>query len=92
MFVMTEPKLKELLLIFDRVADWERVCPFLIDDDTGQKTKQIKNNPGDIDAKRLEMLHEFLERSNASWEDVVDALKLGTYSNLADETKEKYLK
>ena len=92
MFTTTEPKFTQLIPTFEKVVDWERLCPFLIDDVTGQKTKKIKNNPGDIDAKHLEMLQEFLKRSNPSWEDVVDALRLGTYTNLADENKEKYLK
>ena len=89
---MIEPKFIELVSIFERVADWEKVCPFLIVDKDGQKTKEIKNNSGDVDVKRQAMLREFLQRSNASWKNVVNALRIGTYTNLADEIEKRYQK
>lgn len=71
---------------FEKVADWEIVCPYLIDDDDGQRTKSIKKNHQDVEGRRQEMLQVFLqEKRNPTWKDVLDALRAGRYNNLADE-------
>ena len=71
---------------FERVADWENVCPHLIDDETGQKTKEIRKSSMNVKDRRDKMLKVFLRKTkNPTWKDVLDALKAGRYNNLADE-------
>ena len=73
---------------FERVADWESVCPYLLNDDDGQKTQQIRRSNGvDVEDKRTKMLWEFLLQPNPTWRDVVLALRAGRYNNLADEVE-----
>ena len=90
-FLITEPTLLQLLPYFERVADWDKVCPYLLDDNDGQMTRKIEKNNKDIDGMRKEMLDEFLKKSNPTWRDVVNAMKAGRYNNLAEEI-EKDLK
>ena len=84
-FVIIEPTLPDLLKRFKGVADWNVVCPYLLNDTTGQKTKAIEKNHTDVDERRTEMLREFLKNSNPTWRDVVRALRDGSYNNLADQ-------
>ena len=71
-----------------RVADWESVCPYLLNDDDGQKTQQIRRSNGvDVEDKRTKILWEFLQQPNPTWRDVVLALRAGRYNNLADEVE-----
>ena len=87
---MLEPKFQDLKRKFERVADWEAVCPYLINDDTGQMTKQIRKSNGEIDEKRDEMLRSFLKSvPNPTWRLVVAALRDGKYTNLADEIEKE---
>lgn len=87
---MLEPSFPELKKKFERVADWEGVCPYLINDDDGQMTKKIRRNRGDVDQKRDEMLETFLQEvSNPTWRHVLAALRDGKYPNLADEIEKE---
>ena len=70
---------------FEKVADWESICPYLLNDEDGQKTRHIRISSRDVDSRRNEMLQEFLEQPSPTWKDVVLALKAGRYNNLADE-------
>ena len=90
-FLITEPNLLKLLPYFERVADWDKVCPYLLDDNDGQMTRKIEKNNKDVDGMRKEMLDEFLKKSNATWRNVVSAMRAGRYNSLADEI-EKDLK
>ena len=85
-----EPNFQDLKTKFERVADWEAVCPYLINDDDGQKTKKIRKNRNDIDEKRNEMLELFLQDvPNPTWRLVLAALRNGKYTNLADEIEKE---
>ena len=68
---------------FSGVADWESICPYLINDYTGQKTEAIRRNNKDVEGRRADMLREFLKGSDPTWEKVIEALRAGMYSNLA---------
>jgi len=82
---MTEPEHPKLVTWFKRVPDWQSVCPYLLDDKDGTKTKEISMMHGGVKEKRNEMLGRFLEMSNPTWKKVVDALRSGGYNNLADD-------
>ena len=84
-FVTVEPTLPDLLERFKGVADWDAVCPHLLNDTTGQMTKEIKRNHMDVNGRRTEMLEQYLKESNPTWRDVVSALRKGNYNNLADQ-------
>ena len=84
-FVTVEPTLPDLLERFKGVANWDAVCPHLLNDTTGQKTKEIKRNHMDVNGRRTEMLEQYLKESNPTWRDVVSALRKGNYNNLADQ-------
>ena len=86
-FDITVPTLPDLLRIFKDVADWNKVCPHLLNDTIGQKTKEIRKNHMDVDGSRTEMLEEFLKTRNPTWRRVVSALSDGNYGNLAEEIK-----
>lgn len=65
------------------------MCPFLIKDDSGQRTRRIAKNHDDVEGCRQEMLQVFLrEKPNPTWRDVVNALKDGSYDNLAKEIEQ----
>ena len=89
---------RQLCEDFDRVANWEAVCPYLLDDKDGQKTKSIRKSGGDTDEKRSLMIEQFLKKmvsadiadEKAIYSTVLDALRDGKYSNLAEELKAKY--
>ena len=70
---------------FERITDWEAVCPYLLNDIDGQKTKKIKIDNADVDSRRTKMLEEFLEQPNPTWRDVVLALRAGRYNSSADQ-------
>ena len=91
-FVSIVPALTTLLKIFNGVADWDAVCPHLLNDTTGQRTKEIRKNHTDVDGRRADMLVEFLKRSNPTWRDVVSALRNGNYNNLADQIEKDLYK
>jgi len=82
---MTEPQYPKLVTWFKKVPQWQSVCPHLLDDKDGTKTKEISMMHGDVEVQRNEMLRRFLEMSNPTWKKVVDALRLGDYNNLADD-------
>jgi len=82
---LTEPKFPTLKKKFERVPAWWSVCPYLLDDDDGTITEEINGNHQTIAEKRDEMLTRFLQMSDPTWKKVVDALRLGNFSNLADE-------
>ena len=91
-FVITEPKLTDLLLKFKKVAEWNKVCPFLLEDDNGHKTREIEKNHKYVDDMRQEMLQQFLNKANPTWGDVVSALRLANYENLAREIEDELKK
>ena len=70
---------------FIKVVDWESVCPYLLNDDDGQKTYQIRRNNVDLEGRRDDMLREFFKQPNPTWKDVVQALRAAKYNSLADE-------
>ena len=74
---------------FNEVADWESICPYLINDDTGQRTKTIKRNGKDVEEMRDEMLRAFLKETNPTWRKVIEALRAGRYNNLADSIEKE---
>jgi len=82
---MTGPKFPVLMKKFEKVSHWKSVCPFLLDDDNGTITEDIYKNHPTIFDQRAEMLRRFLQMSNPTWKKVLDALKLGYYSDVADE-------
>jgi len=83
---MTEPQYPKLLTWFERVPQWQSVCPHLLDDTDGSKTKEISMMHGSVvELQCNEMLRRFLEMSNPTWKKVVDALRLEKYNNLADD-------
>ena len=91
-FVIIVPALTTLLKIFKGVADWDAVCPHLLNDTTGQKTKEIRKNQTDVDGRRAEMLEKFLKQSNPTWRDVLSALRDGNYNNLAGQIEKDLYK
>ena len=71
---------------FKRIADWEDICPYLINDKDGQRTKQIRKDHDDAAGRCCEMLREFLrDIRNPTWKLVLQALRKGNYKNLAYE-------
>ena len=83
------PKFTDLKERFKGVADWDSVCPYLLDDADGQVTREIEKNHNNIDDRRTEMLEEFLKGPNPTWRDVVNALKKGGYINLANKIRKE---
>jgi len=82
---MTVPEFPELVTWFKRVPQWQSVCPYLLDDKDGSKTKEISMIHGDVvELQRNEVLTRFLAMSNPTWKKAVDALRSGGYKNLAD--------
>lgn len=89
---ITEPTFTELKKIFDdEVADWESVCPYLLNDENGQKTKEIRKNGTTVMQRRDEMLREFLKQSRPTWKRVINALRDGRYDRVADEIEKVLL-
>ena len=84
-----EPSYWELEYKFKEVTDWESICAYLINDDTGQRTMAIKRNNTDVDGRRSEMLGMFLQEPEPTWEKVIAALRAGRYNNLADSIKKE---
>ena len=74
---------------FKEVADWESICPYLINDDTGQRTKMIKKGCMDVEGRRDDMLTAFLNESNPTWEKIIAALRAGRYNNLANSIEKE---
>ena len=70
---------------FTKVDDGESVCPYLLNDDDGQKTYQIRRSNVDLECRRDDMFREFLKQPNPTWKDVVQALRAARYNSLADE-------
>ena len=84
--ILIEPEFTELSEKFTEVSDWESICRYLIDDNTGQRTKEIRKSFPGVKEKRDEMLRIFLrETYNPTWKDITDALRAGRHNNLADE-------
>jgi len=82
---MTEPSFPVLKTKFERVPNWDTVCPFLLVDNDGTITEGIDRNNTTVPQKRAEMLRKFLQMSDPTWKKVLDALRAGSYNNLADE-------
>ena len=83
---MPEPGLMDLRMKFARIADWEGVCPYLLNDDTGEKTRQIRMSHHDIEECREEMINMYFRHEPyPTWQHVLAALRYGNYSNLANE-------
>ena len=75
----------------DKVGDWKSVCPYLINDEDGQKTREIRKNGTNVEERRDEMLTVFLKQSTPTWQKVIDALREGKYNSVADDIKEALL-
>ena len=84
--VITEPHFCDLKRKFEGVANWHAVCPYLMDDDDGHKTAQIRSSNNNVEGMRTEMLIAFLnEIPNPTWRNVVEALRAAHYERLADK-------
>ncbi len=88
----------EFLEELNDVADWESVCPYLIDDNSGQITQMIrKNHRFDVKGARNEMLQIYLTQDKNKHknktevaQDIVNALRAARYNSLADKIAKKY--
>ena len=70
------------------MADWKLVAAYLLNDETGSKTKEIENTyRGNVVDCRLEMIRLYLKGGDVSWQSVLSALRKAGYKNLADERK-----
>ena len=89
---ITEPKYTELKKIFDdQVDNWESVCPYLINDEDGQQTREIRKNGTTVMERRDEMLTVFLKQSNPTWQKVINSLREGRYNKVADDIEKALL-
>ena len=72
---------------FDEIAaNWDSICPYLINDDNGQKTKHIRKNCGNVAERCDEMLTVFLsEIRNPTWRFVLEVLRKRKHEPLADK-------
>ena len=88
--LMPEPRFLDVMKRFVRVADWESVCPYLLNDNDGEMTRLIKMNHDDIERRRAEMLERFFNNvPNPTWRHVLAALRQGNYEELANEIEDE---
>ena len=88
--LMPEPTFLDLMKKLSRVADWESVCPYLLNDDNGEMTRLIRMSHHDIEDRRDEMLKRlFMIMDNPTWLHVLAALSYGNYNNLAKEIEDE---
>ena len=74
--------------IFEEVAQWDRGCPHLLKDKLGQKTLTIQLGHPTLSQQRNAMLMQYLQEATPpTWDDIITALDMGTYRNLADRIK-----
>jgi len=76
----------ELTKRLEGVADWKKVCVFLLDDKNGDKVPRIeRSNFFNVEACRAAMIVEFLDSGERSWEKVLSSLRSAGYKNLASD-------
>jgi len=69
-----------------RAASWTKLAAFLLDDKDGSKTANIKEkNNHDVDDCCAEMICEYLQSGDVSWQHVLKILREADYSNLASD-------
>ena len=84
------PNYHVLIKLLEKVADWEAVAAHLLKDEDGSKIKAIgKSKFHDVEDCRAEMIHLYLKSGDVSWENVLSALRMSNYTNLADEIEKK---
>lgn len=87
--IFIAPDFNVLIKLFEEVAQWDKVCPHLLNDRNGEKTQGIQLNNQNLDQKRSEMLRTYIrEATPPTWNDIINALDKGSYRNLARKIKE----
>ncbi len=81
----------------ETVAEWQRVCPYLIKDNSGQITKAIKTEYITVRECRDHMLQIYLTQADNKYKtktevakDIAEALQAGGYNNLASNMSKEY--
>jgi len=88
--MLAEPNNQTLTTYFERVADWQTLAAFLLNDDDGSKTHQIeRSNHYDVGDCRAAMIREYLRYGNVSWEVVLECLRNAGYKNLATDIEKE---
>ena len=87
--IITEPTYPDLMKLLGKVAEWNILAAFLLDDSDGSKTKSIAmSNQYDVASCRADMIREYLKSGNVSWQKVLEALRDAGYTNLANDIEE----
>jgi len=74
------------------VSRWKALAACLLNDDDGSKTEQIeKSCHYDVEECRITMIREYLKFGDVSWENVLAALRVANYKNLADSIEKDCL-
>jgi len=87
--IVTEPTYPVLIKKLNKVADWNKLAAFLLDDTDGSKTESIaKSNHYQVPDCCAAMIREYLRSGDVSWQKVLEALRDAEYTNPADEIEE----
>ena len=84
------PNYHVLIKLLEKVTDWETVAAHLLKDEDGSKVKEIgKSKFYDVEGCRSEMIRLYLKGGDVSWGNVLNALRMSNYTNLADDIEKE---
>ena len=74
----------------EEVTKWETVAAHLLKDEKGSKVKAIeKSKFQNVEDCRAEMIRLYLESGDVSWGNILNALRMSNYTNLADDIEKR---
>ena len=74
----------------EEVTNWETVAAHLLKDEKGSKVKTIeKSKFHNVEDCRAEMIRLYLESGDVSWGNILNALRMSNYTNLADDIEKR---
>ena len=72
------------------MTNWETIAAHLLKDEKGSKVKAIgKSKFNDVEDCRAEMIRLYIESGDVSWGNVLTALRMSNYTNLADDIEKR---
>ena len=77
-----------MIKLFEEVPEWDEVCPHLLNDKNGDKTRAIELGNPTLAKRRNEMLRIYIKNATPpTWNDIINALQKGNQGGLADRIK-----
>ena len=80
-----------LLSCFNKIDDWKKLAPFLLNDEDGVAVKKISQDHKDVSNDCCqEMIREYVKSGEKTWNHVLKCLRHSGYKNIANDMEKEF--